>query len=309
MKGILLAGGRGTRLYPATRVISKHLLPIHDKPMIYYSLSTLMLGGIRDILLISTPEDLPLYQRLLGDGGALGLRLSYLPQPRPEGIAQAFLIGADFIGDSPVTLTLGDNVFYGEGFGALVRAAMALPGCASGATIFPYWVSNPGDFGVVDFAPDGSVRGIEEKPRHPRSHWAVTGLYVYDNGVIDVARALRPSGRGELEITDVNSAYLARGDLRTVRLGRGIAWLDTGTHQALQSASEFVAAVQNRQGLHIACLEEIAFRQGFIDADALAAAARAHAGSDYGRYLQRIWEGEVVEGPSARASSAPDTRA
>jgi len=301
MKGILLAGGKGTRLYPATRVISKHLLPIHDKPMIYYSLSTLMLGNVRDILLISMPEDLPAYRRLLGDGSDFGIRLSYLEQPRAEGIAQAFVLGADFIGDAPVTLILGDNVFYGDGFGAKVRSATDAPNVHRGATIFTYHVHNPGDFGVAEIGPDGAVLSIVEKPAVPRSNYAVTGLYVYDNDVVQIARGLRPSARGELEITDVNNAYLARGDLRTVRLGRGVAWLDTGTHLALQSASEFVAAVQARQGLRIACLEEIAFRHGFIDGDALAASARRYAGSEYGRYLQQVWDVEVGHKPVAHA--------
>ncbi len=293
MKGIILAGGTGTRLYPATRVISKHLLPIHDKPMIYYSLSTLMLGDVRDILLISTPDDLPSYRRLLGDGSDYGIRLTYLAQARAEGIAQAFLLAEEFIGDSPVTLILGDNVFYGDGFGAKVRSATQSTASTSGATIFVYWVHNPSDFGVAEIGADGSVLSLEEKPVRPLSNYAVTGLYVYDNDVVRIAKELRPSARGELEITDVNKAYLARGDLRTVRLGRGVAWLDTGSHQALQSASEFVAAVQARQGLRIACLEEVAFRHGFIDADALARGARRYAGSDYGRYLQQVWDTEV----------------
>jgi len=294
MKGIILAGGRGTRLYPATRVISKHLLPIHDKPMIYYSLSTLMLAQIREVLLISMPDDLPMYRRLLGDGSEYGLRLTYVEQPRAEGIAQAFVLARDFIGDSSVTLILGDNVFYGEGFGDKVRIATQHPDSASGATVFAYWVSNPGDFGVVEFAADGAALNIEEKPAKPRSNYAVTGLYVYDNDVVRIAAELKPSARGELEITDVNNAYLARGNLRVVRLGRGIAWLDTGTHQSLQSASEFVAAVQARQGLRIACLEEVAFRNGLIDGDALLASSRRYAGSEYGQYLQRIWESEVA---------------
>ena len=296
MKGIILAGGRGTRLYPTTRVLSKQLHPIHDKPMIYYSLSTLMLGHVRDILLISTPEDLPLYRRLLGDGSEYGIRLSYLEQARPEGIAQAFILGADFIGDSPVALILGDNVFYGEGFGGLVRSAMREN---RGATVFGYWVRNPSEFGVAEFGPDGRVVGLEEKPAKPRSHYAVTGLYIYDNEVVRIARALAPSPRGELEITDVNKAYLARGDLRMVQLGRGIAWLDTGTHEALQSASEFVAAVQARQGLRIACLEEVAFRHGFIDAATLGAAARRYGQSDYGQYLGQIL---LAEGPTGGAT-------
>lgn len=289
MKGIILAGGRGTRLYPATRVISKHLLPIHDKPMIYYSLSTLMLAHIRDVLLISTPEDLPSYRRLLGDGSDFGIRISYTEQAEPAGIAQAFMLGADFIGDSPVALILGDNVFYGEGFGALLRQAAQQ---TRGATVFGYRVHNPEEFGVAVFDPQDRVIRIEEKPARPPSSFAITGLYMYDRDVVEIARGLRPSARGELEITDVNNAYIARGDLRLIKLGRGIAWLDTGTHEALQSASEFVAAVQGRQGLRIACLEEVAFRHGFIGADQLKAAADRYASSDYGRYLLRIWEHE-----------------
>ncbi len=289
MKGIILAGGRGTRLYPATRVISKHLLPIHDKPMIYYSLSTLMLAHIRDVLLISTPEDLPSYRRLLGDGSDFGIRISYTEQAEPAGIAQAFMLGAEFIGDSPVALILGDNVFYGEGFGALLRQAAQQ---TRGATVFGYRVHNPEEFGVAVFDPQDRVIRIEEKPARPPSSFAITGLYMYDRDVVEIARGLRPSARGELEITDVNNAYIARGDLRLIKLGRGIAWLDTGTHEALQSASEFVAAVQGRQGLRIACLEEVAFRHGFIGADQLKAAADRYASSDYGRYLLRIWEHE-----------------
>ena len=289
MKGILLAGGRGSRLYPATLVVSKQLLPIHDKPMIFYSLSTLMLAHIRDILLISTPEDLPSYERLLGDGRDFGIRLSYLPQPRPNGIAQALLLGAEFIGDSAVALMLGDNVFYGEGMGTLLRQAARQ---SRGATIFGYWVRNPSEFGVAEIGGDGRVVSLEEKPARPRSNFAVTGLYFYDNDAVHIARSLTPSARGELEITDVNKAYLARGDLRLVRLGRGVAWLDTGTHEALQSASEFVAAVQGRQGMRIACLEEIAFRHGFIDAASLAASAQRYGDSDYGRYLRELWQNE-----------------
>lgn len=285
MKGIILAGGRGTRLYPTTKVLSKQLHPICDKPMIFYSLSTLMLAHIRDILLISTPEDLPLYERLLGDGRDYGIRLSYLAQPRPEGIAQAFVLGADFIGDDAVALILGDNIFYGEGFGSLVRAAAKR---SSGATIFGYWVRNPDEFGVAEIDGDGRVLSLEEKPKAPRSNWAVTGLYVYDNAVVDIAKKLTPSPRGELEITDVNKAYLARGDLELVRLGRGIAWLDTGTHEALQAASEFVSAIQSRQGFKIACLEEVAFRHGFIGLDALERAAKSYGASDYGRYLSEL---------------------
>lgn len=288
MKGIILAGGRGTRLYPTTKVLSKQLHPICDKPMIFYSLSTLMLGHIRDILLISTPEDLPLYERLLGDGRDYGIRLSYLAQPRPEGIAQAFVLGADFIGDSAVTLILGDNIFYGEGFGTLVRNAVHEVQQHGGANVFGYWVRNPEEFGVAEIDPDGRVLHLEEKPKQPRSNWAVTGLYVYDKRVVDITSKTKPSARGELEITDVNKAYLAEGSLSLQRLGRGIAWLDTGTHEALQAASEFVSAIQSRQGFKIACLEEVAFRHGFIGLEDLKRSAKAYGSSDYGRYLSEL---------------------
>ena len=300
MKGILLAGGRGTRLYPATRVISKHLLPVHDKPMIFYSLTTLLLGDIRDIALISTPDDLPAYRRLLGDGSAFGIRLTYLEQPQAGGIAQSMIIAQDFIGADPVTLTLGDNIFFGEGFGRQVRAATARPHSEKGATVFAYQVVRPNDFGVIELGPDGPI-SIEEKPAIPKSNYAVTGLYVYDNDVVALARGLRPSPRGELEITDLNNAYLARGDLRVTRLGRGIAWLDTGTHRALQSASEFVAAVQERQGMRIACLEEVAYRRGLIDRDRLQASATAYAGTDYGAYLQHLCDAERIDSASSEA--------
>jgi glucose-1-phosphate thymidylyltransferase len=288
MKGIILAGGRGTRLYPTTKVLSKQLHPICDKPMIFYSLSTLMLGHIRDILLISTPEDLPLYERLLGDGRDYGIKLTYLAQPKPEGIAQAFVLGRDFIGDQPVTMILGDNIFYGEGFGTLVRNAVGHVERHGGAYVFGYWVRNPEEFGVADIDADGRVVRLEEKPKEPRSNWAVTGLYVYDNRVVDITSRIKPSARGELEITDVNKSYLADGTLALQRLGRGIAWLDTGTHEALQAASEFVSAIQSRQGFKIACLEEVAFRHGFIGLDELARAASAYGSSDYGRYLGEL---------------------
>jgi len=289
MKGIILAGGRGTRLYPTTKVLSKQLHPVHDKPMIFYSLSTLMLAHVRDIMLISTPEDLPLYRRLLGDGSDYGIALTYVEQAKPEGIAQAFLLGEEFIGDSPVTLILGDNIFYGEGFGSVVRAATRpSSGPVIGATIFGYWVRNPDEFGVAELDADGKVTGLEEKPKAPRSNWAVTGLYVYDNDVVKIAKAMKPSARGELEITDVNRVYMERGDLHLTRLGRGIAWLDTGTHEALQSASEFVAAIQARQGFKIACLEEVAFRHGFIGVEQLESAAKNYGSSDYGAYLRDL---------------------
>ena len=288
MKGIILAGGRGTRLYPTTKVLSKQLHPICDKPMIFYSLSTLMLAHIRDILLISTPEDLPLYERLLGDGKDYGIRLTYLAQPRPEGIAQAFILGREFIGDSAVTLILGDNIFYGEGFGSLVRKAAQRVDQDGGATVFGYWVRNPEEFGVAEIDEHGRVLTLEEKPKQPRSNWAVTGLYIYDRRVVDITSKIKPSARGELEITDVNKAYLEAGALELQRLGRGVAWLDTGTHEALQSASEFVSAIQSRQGFKIACLEEVAFRHGFIGLDELARAAASYGNSDYGRYLQTL---------------------
>jgi glucose-1-phosphate thymidylyltransferase len=285
VKGIVLAGGSGTRLYPATLGVSKQLLPVYDKPMIYYPLSTLMLAGIREILVISTPEDTPAFARLLGDGAQLGLAVRYAVQPRPEGIAQAFLIGREFIGDQGVALALGDNIFYGHGLPELLRGAAARE---EGATVFGYWVGDPERYGVVDFDADGRARSIEEKPTRPRSNWAVTGLYFYDRRVADVAAGLTPSARGELEITDVNLTYLERKTLRVERLGRGYAWLDTGTHEALLQAQNFIQAVQERQGLMVACLEEIAFRMGWIDADALLRIARPMEKTAYGRYLVRV---------------------
>ena len=285
MKGILLAGGSGTRLYPITQGVSKQLLPIYDKPMVYYPLSTLMLAGIREVLVISTPEDLGSYERLLGDGSGIGMSIRYAKQPKPEGLAQAFLLGRDFVGEDSVALALGDNVFYGHGLpDQLVRAASR----DSGATVFGYWVREPERYGVVEFAPDGRVLGIEEKPEKPSSHYAVVGIYFYDNGVLDIAAALEPSNRGELEITDVNRAYLESGDLRVEILGRGVAWLDTGTHQSLLQAQTFVEAIQERQGLKVACIEEIAFRQDWIDADALEALGAGMGKSGYGEYLTRI---------------------
>jgi glucose-1-phosphate thymidylyltransferase len=285
MKGILLAGGSGTRLHPITKGVSKQLLPIYDKPMVYYPLSTLMLSGIRDVLLISTPEDLPGYQRLLGDGSSIGVDLSYAEQPRPEGLAQAFLIGRDFVGEAPVALALGDNVFYGHGLPPMLERAAER---ASGATVFGYWVHDPERYGVVEFDESSRAIGIEEKPERPRSNWAVTGIYFYDNRVLDIAANLAPSPRGELEITDVNLAYLETGDLVVERLGRGIAWLDTGTHESLLQAANFVETIQERQGLKIACIEEIAHANGWISSQQLESLGKSLEKSSYGQYLLRI---------------------
>jgi glucose-1-phosphate thymidylyltransferase len=289
MKGIILAGGTGTRLYPLTSVVSKQLLPVYDKPMIYYPLSTLMIAGISDILIISTPDDLPLYQKLLGSGERIGLSLHYAEQPRPEGLAQAFIIGRDFISREPSCLILGDNIFYGHGLPEKLRTAAAL---RSGATIFGYWVNEPSRYGVIEFDGSGMAVSIEEKPKHPKSHYAVPGIYFYDEQVVEIAASLRPSARGELEITDVNRTYMERGELHVEKLGRGIAWLDTGTHESLMQASNFIEAVQQRQGLKVACLEEIAFRMGFIDADRLLSISKEIGDSDYGRYLSGIAKGD-----------------
>jgi glucose-1-phosphate thymidylyltransferase len=287
MKGIVLAGGAGTRLYPTTRVVSKQLMAVYDKPLIYYPLSVLMLGGLRDILIISTPQDLPRFEELLGDGGWLGVSFSYKMQPRPEGLAQAFVLGRDYLCGDAACLILGDNVFYGHGFLEHVRGAMGLE---TGAEIFAYWVADPERYGVVEFDGDGRALNLEEKPARPRSSWAIPGLYFYDDRVCDEAASLKPSARGELEITDLNRLYLERGELRVRKLGRGIAWLDTGTHEALLKASVFVQAIEERQGLKVACLEEIAYRQGFITAEDLERLAARWPGNPYGRYLSRILE-------------------
>ncbi len=285
MKGIVLVGGSGTRLYPITRVVSKQLLPVYDKPMVYYPLSVLMMAGIRDILFISTPEDLPLFQRLFGDGSQLGLRFEYKVQPNPEGLAQAFLIGADFIGDETVCLVLGDNIFYGSDLPQILKQAAKLQ---RGGLIFGYSVSDPQRYGVVEFDSDGNVKGIEEKPAQPKSNYAVPGLYMYDSDVVEIARGLRPSKRGELEITDVNMAYLNRGELKVELMGRGFAWLDTGTHTALQQAASYVQVVQERQGLKIACIEEIAYRLKYIGQEELIRLARGMLNNSYGTYLMEI---------------------
>ncbi|SNB44691.1 glucose-1-phosphate thymidylyltransferase RfbA [Geobacter sp. DSM 9736] len=283
-KGIILAGGAGSRLYPLTLVASKQLQPVYDKPMIYYPLATLMMAGINDILIISTPQDTPRFQSLLGDGSRWGVRLTYRVQAEPKGIAQAFLVGEDFIDGDPVCLILGDNIFYGK-----MELDRAAAGFGSGATIFGYYVQDPERYGVVEFDAEGKAVGIEEKPARPKTHYAVPGLYLYDSKVVDIARNLKPSPRGELEITDVNLEYLRRGELSVVKLGRGIAWLDTGTHQSLLEASHFIGTLEARQGLKIACLEEVALRMGFIDCEKMAAVIADTPNSAYREYLQRVY--------------------
>ena len=290
MKGIILAGGSGTRLYPLTMVTSKQLLPVYDKPMIYYPLSTLMLAGIQDILIISTPTDLPNFERLLGDGSNFGIHLSYKEQPSPDGLAQAFLIGADFIGDDSCAMVLGDNIFYGNGLSPMLKKAASKQ---EGATVFGYYVDDPERFGIIEFDKNGKAISIEEKPEHPKSNYCVTGLYFYDKHVVEMARKVKPSARGELEITDLNRMYLEQGSLDVVTLGRGYAWLDTGTTDALAEASEFVRVIENRQGVQISAVEEIAYRNGWISKEKLLESAEQYGKSSYGKHLKQVAEGKI----------------
>ncbi len=291
MKGIILAGGSGTRLYPLTKAISKQIMPVYDKPMIYYPLSTLMLAGIREVLIISTPRDLPVFKELLEDGSQLGMDIQYAVQEAPNGLAEAFIIGEDFIGDDSVALVLGDNIFYGQSFSQTLRNAHDRVEKNGGATIFGYYVRDPREYGVVEFDADGKAISIEEKPENPKSNYAVPGLYFYDNDVVKIAKTIKPSARGELEITAVNNAYLDRGDLFVETLGRGFAWLDTGNHDMLLAAANFVSTIQKRQGMYVSCIEEIAFKRGFIDAEQLKKLAAPLMKSDYGKYLMEIAEG------------------
>jgi len=293
VKGIILAGGSGTRLYPITRGVCKQLLPIYDKPMIYYPLSVLMLAGIRDILIISTPVDLPRFQDIFGDGGELGLRFTYLKQQQPNGLAEAFLIGDDFIGKDTVCLVLGDNIFFGHGLTGLLNKAVSDVTTLGGATVFGYYVKDPERYGIVEFDKDGTVLSVDEKPKQPKSRYAVTGLYFYDNDVVRIAKNIKPSGRGELEITDVNRKYLNKKQLRVELMGRGYAWLDTGTHESLLEAGEFIATIEKRQGLKMACIEEIAYKLGYIDKKILLKAAENHSKNAYGSYLKMVAEQEV----------------
>ncbi len=291
MKGIILAGGSGTRLYPLTKAISKQIMPVYDKPMIYYPLSTLMLAGIREVLIISTPRDLPMFEDLLGDGGQLGMRFAYAVQETPRGLADAFIIGEEFIGEDAVALVLGDNIFYGQSFSKVLRSVAERTKGQPGATIFGYYVRDPREYGVVEFDEEGTAISIEEKPDNPKSNYAVPGLYFYDNDVVEIAKNVKPSARGEIEITSVNNEYLRRGSLKVETLGRGFAWLDTGNHDMLLAAADFVSAFQKRQGLYISCIEEIAYKRGFIDKEQLKRLAEPLLKTEYGQYLMEIAEG------------------